>query len=322
MALKKSNNCNWIKFSKPSDKAELKYQLFLQFIAHCQWFKLKKYANDNNVKIIGDIPIYANYESSDVYFNQDDFILCDRKMTYVSGACPDDVDIYGQKWNQPVYSFDNQKLNDYKLFIKKYLYIDSLFDVIRIDHFRAFDNFYVVPANKTPADGRWMLGPGSDFFDILFTQVDREKFVVEDIGRLRKETVDLREKYNLPGAKIFEYTFNFYEGKDVFLTTGNSIVYPGNHDNNTICGWYNDLSSGDKRVLNNYLADYNGNINEKVIKHLMNHPYKYLIVMIQDILGQGKNARINIPGTQKNQWKYRLTSLDGIDEKLNKILED
>ena len=167
-----------------------------------------------------------------------------------------------------------------------------------------------------------MLGPGSDFFDILFTQVDREKFVVEDIGRLRKETVDLREKYNLPGAKIFEYTFNFYEGKDVFLTTGNSIVYPGNHDNNTICGWYNDLSSGDKRVLDNYLADYNGNINEKVIKHLMNHPYKYLIVMIQDILGQGKNARINIPGTQKNQWKYRLTSLDGIYEKLNKILED
>lgn len=320
MALKKSNKCGWLKFTKSYDEEEYSYQLFLQFIAQYEWFKLKKYANENGVKIIGDIPIYSNYESSDVYFNQNDFILCNGKMSYVSGACPDEVDVYGQKWNQPVYSFDNQKLNNYKLFMEKYLYTDKLFDLIRIDHFRAFDNFYVVPVNGKPKDGIWLQGPGQSFFDKLFTKISSEKFVVEDIGKLRKQTVELREKYNLPGAKIFEYTFNFKTGQDEYINTSNEIVYPGNHDNNTILGWYNSLNEKEKETLNKFLENYKGTINQKIIKYLNEEPHKYLIVMLQDILEQDAKSRINLPGKNENQWKYRLTDISEVNQKLKYIM--
>ena len=320
ISLKKSNNNNsWCEFINSYDEDEYKYQVFLQFVAHKQWFNLKKYANDNNIEIIGDLPIYVNYESSDVYFNQDDFLLEDKKMKYVSGASPDYFCKEGQKWGHPLYDFVNQKNNNYQYMLNKYLYTDKLFDVIRIDHFKAFDAFYKIPIDKTPMHGEWIKSGGDKLLELIFNYVDDNKYVVEDLGADLADLYVLRDKYNLKGMKIFEYCYDFKEFKDNCTNTSNMIVYPGNHDNNTILGWYNSLSDDDKDSLNTFLEKYNGSINQKIIKYLYNQPFKYLVFMIQDILEQDENYRINIPGMSGNQWSYRLESFNDIDNKL-KIL--
>lgn len=323
MALKKANNYkSWCDFDVSYDIEEYEYQVFLQFIAHLQWFNLKKYANDNNVEIIGDLPIYVNYESSDVYFNKDIFLLDDNQMKYVSGASPDYFSSEGQKWGHPLYNFDNLKLNNYQYMIDKYLYTDKLFDIIRIDHFKAFDSFFKIPIDKSPKYGEWIKSPGEELLDLIFKNVNHNKYIVEDLGDDLNNLYVLRDKYQLAGMKIFEYSFNFGRNKDECINTSNMIVYPGNHDNNTILGWYNGLSISEQNILNKFLNKYDGSINKKIIKYLLEQPYKYLIFMAQDILEQDENYRINIPGIGNNQWSYRLVNLDEFDKSLNTIFSE
>lgn len=323
MALKKCNdNKSWVEFVNVCNELEYKYQVFLQFVAHRQWFNLKKYANDNNIKIIGDLPIYVNYESSDVYFHQNDFLLDDKKMSYVSGASPDYFSEEGQKWGHPLYNFNNQKKDNYQYMINKYLYNDKLFDVIRIDHFKAFDAYYKIPIDKSPKYGEWNKNNGDEILDLIFSYVNPDKFIVEDLGSDLEDLYKLRDKYNLCGMKIFEYSFDFTTKSDRYIDLSNMIVYPGNHDNNTVLGWYNSLSSEQKEILEQFLNAYIGSINEKVIKYLMTQPYRYLILMIQDILGLDENYRINIPGIADNQWNYKLDSFDTIDSKLKNLFNE
>ena len=318
-----NNNKSWSEFDAVNyDEREYKYQVFLQFVAHNQWFKLKKYANDNNIEIIGDLPIYINYESSDVYFNQDDFLLEDKKMKYVSGASPDYFSADGQKWGHPLYDFDNQMKNNYRYMLNKYLYTDKLFDVIRIDHFKAFDCFYKIPIDLPPIAGEWIKSPGDDLLKLIFSYVAPNKYIVEDLGAELDTLYKLRDKYNLKGMKIFEYSYDFKTFKDNCTNTSNMIVYPGNHDNNTILGWYNSLSNEDKDSLNKFLNNYTGTINQKIIKYLYNQPFKYLVFMIQDILELDENYRINIPGIGDNQWSYRLENFNEIDAKLEKLFSE
>lgn len=319
MALKiKNNNDSWINFKDDYDLEEYNYQMFLQFIAQREWFNLKKYANNNNIEIIGDLPIYPSYESSDLYFHHHEFILNDNKMEFVSGASPDYFNCEGQKWGHPLYDFEYQRNNNYKYMLNKYLYVDSLFDIIRIDHFKAFDAYFKIPINKSPKSGTWIKSNGDLMLEYIFKFVNPNKYIVEDLGTDLNDLYILRDKYNLPGMKIFEYTFDF-KNKSEFEDSSNMIVYPGNHDNNTIVGWYNGLNVDNKKVLDDFLVNYSGEINEKIIKYLMDKPYKYLIILIQDILGQNEEYRINKPGIADGQWNYRLESFDNIDQNLKKL---
>ena len=320
MALKATNNYrHWKYFINDYDALEYDYQAFLQFIAEYQWNELKKYAEKNDIKIIGDLPIYVNYDSSDVYFNKKCFMLNNDDLDFVSGASPDYFNTAGQKWFHPLYDFTHQKQDNYQYLIKKYIYNTKLFDVIRIDHFRAFSTFYKIPINKSPKEGMWIEGPSYDFLDNLFSVVNKNKFIVEDLGDNLDEVIKLRDYYNLPGMKIFQYTFDFCYKKDTCLNSSNLVVYPGNHDNNTIIGWYNGLDALQKIALDEFLINYSGNINERVIHYLMNQPAKYLIFMVQDILGLSSDYRINIPGDIKNQWQYRMIDFKEFEEKI-KIL--
>lgn len=324
IAIKKSNNNkSWCDFdTEVYDEEEYKYQVFLQFVAHRQWFNLKKYANDNSVKIIGDLPIYVNYESSDVFFNQSDFLLENKQMKYVSGASPDYFSVDGQKWGHPLYNFDNQKQNNYKYMLNKYLYTDKLFDVIRIDHFKAFESFYKIPIDKPPVHGEWIKSPGNEILKLLFNYIDCQKYIVEDLGSDLDELHILRDKYNLTGMKVFEYTFDFESNHDNCINTSNMIVYPGNHDNNTILGWYNNLTNTEQEALNKFLNKYAGTINEKIIHYLKEQPYKYLIIMLQDVLELDETYRINIPGMCGNQWGYRLENFNNIESKLQNLFNE
>lgn len=323
VALKCANNDkSWRNFTNDYDIEEYKYQLFLQFIALKQWFILKKYANDNAIEIIGDLPIYVNYESSDVYFNQDDFLLENKMMKYVSGASPDYFNINGQKWGHPLYDFNHQKLNNYQYFLDKYLYTDKLFDVIRIDHFKAFDAFYKIPIASDPIAGEWIKSPGKDILKLIFKYVDANKYIVEDLGTDLNSLYELRDNYRLKGMKIFEYCFDFKLKRDNCINTSNMIVYPGNHDNNTILGWYNNLTIDEQNILNNFLIDYKGTINQKIIKYLLNQPAQYVVFMIQDVLELDEKARINVPGIENNQWNYQLKNFNNIDSKLKQLFNE
>lgn len=318
MSLKENNNnCSWHNFINKYDENEFKYQSFLQFIAEYQWLNLKAYANKKNISIIGDLPIYVTYESSDIYYHRQSFQLNKDKMEYVSGASPDYFSSDGQKWGNPIYDFDFQKKDNYQYLLKRYEYANKLFDITRVDHFRAFSSYYKIPIDKSAIDGIWEEGPGHEFIDLLSSKINLSKLVVEDLGADLEKVYLLRDYYKLSGMKIFMYTFNFSTGNDECLDSHNMIVYPGNHDNNTILGWYKKLSPKNKDTLKKFLKEYHGPINEKIIKYLLDKPYRFLIIMVQDILGDYENARINIPGANK-QWTYRLTSFEKLKKNLKK----
>ena len=209
MSLKaNNNNCSWYNFINKYDENEFKYQSFLQFIAEYQWLNLKAYANKKNISIIGDLPIYVTYESSDIYYHRQSFQLNKDKMEYVSGASPDYFSSDGQKWGNPIYDFDFQKKDNYQYLLKRYEYANKLFDITRVDHFRAFSSYYKIPIDKSAIDGIWEEGPGHEFIDLLSSKIDLSKLVVEDLGADLEKVYLLRDYYKLSGMKIFMYTFN------------------------------------------------------------------------------------------------------------------
>lgn len=291
------------------------YLMFLQFILDKQWRELKEYANSKNIKIIGDMPIYPDFNSAEVEYNTRCFELVNGKMEYVSGASPDYFNSEGQKWGHPLYDFEYIKKHKYEYLLKRYKEFLNRYDVIRIDHFRAFDTYYKIPINSSPKDGFYVEGPREDFLDKLFEITTSDRFIVEDLGDIRKETEELRDKYNFTKMKILQYTLNLDNIKDEYNDSDNMVVYTGNHDNNTIIGWYNNLSDVQKENLNRFLKENDieeEKINRALIKYCLKSVAKYAIFPVQDIIGLDENSRINIPGDEgaENNWSWKLLDFD------------
>lgn len=300
------------------------YYLFIQYILHKQWRELKKFANEKGVKIIGDLPIYPDFNSCEVKYNAKYYDLVNGKMEYVSGASPDYFNSKGQKWGHPLYDFSQMKLDNYKYLVDRYIKFLELFDIIRIDHFRAFDSYYKVPINKSAKEGFYVEGPGTAFFDELFKYTTSDRFIVEDLGDIRKETEELRDKYNFTKMKILQYTLNLKTKQDEYDDSNNMVVYTGNHDNNTIMGWYNSLSNLEKKNLELFLNEhkcYDEKINYALIKYCLNSNAKIVIIPVQDIIGLDEKSRINLPGHEfEDNWSWEL--LDFEELKLNiKVLK-
>ena len=184
---------------------DIKYYLFLQYILHLEWSKIKEYANSKNVKILGDMPIYPDYNSSEVFKNKDMYQLKDG-FKYVSGASPDYFDRNGQKWGHPLYDFEEMKKDNYKYLINRYLDANKKFDMVRIDHFRAFDSYFKIPIDKDAKEGFYEPGPSYALFDELFKSTTSDKFVVEDLGSELEETIKLRDYYDFMGMKVLQNT--------------------------------------------------------------------------------------------------------------------
>ena len=298
------------------------YYQFLQFICFKQWMELKKYANSKNIKIIGDMPMYPEFLSVDTKYNPECFEMKDGKFTFEAGTPPDYFNSDGQKWDSPVYNVENMKKDNYKYLVNRFKYHLNLFDIIRIDYFRGYDSFYKIPIGCSGKDGLYVDGVGYAFFDELFKDrnISIDNIFIEDLGDIREETKKLREYYGFTRQKILQFTIDLDNLYDKDNESENVLVFAGNHDCNTIYGWYKSLNDYYKERLKEFLRLNNCNdinVNIGLMQYLMKCKAGLAIITVQDVLGLDEKNRINIPGTTSDEnWSWKLTSFNDFRERI------
>lgn len=319
------SNCEiteYAKFINELNGTPEAYTLFLQYILHKQWLEIKYYANSKNIKIIGDMPIYPVFNSAETKYNSKYFEMENGKFTFESGTPPDYFNSEGQKWGNPVYNIDNMKKDNYKYLVDRFKYQLNLFDKVRVDYFRGYDSYFKIPIGKTGKEGYYVDSVSYGFFDELFKDknIKVEDLIIEDLGDIRKETVDLREHYGFTRQKILQFAINLNELYDSDNEAENVLVSPGNHDCPTMYGWYKTLSDENKERLKEFLRRnecYDININIGIIQYCLKCKAKIAIITVQDILGLDDSARINVPGTDSPlNWSWKLTGFDELKERI------
>ena len=305
-------------------KEEILFYEFQQYLFNTQWRKLKKYANDKGVKIIGDIPIYVALDSADTWANPELFQLDEnRRPTGVAGCPTDAFSATGQLWGNPLYKWDYHKETEYAWWIQRISYCYKLYDVVRIDHFRGFDEYYNIPFGDTTAEfGRWEKGPGYDLFKVMKKKIGNKPVIAEDLGFLTPTVNQLLKKSGYPGMKVLQFAFDSREESDYLPHnyTANSVVYTGTHDNDTTVGWYQTISRRDRSFARKYLNIKTGRELEwNFIRAALGSVSDTAVIPMQDYLGLGSEARINVPSTLGTNWKWRMTKgqiPEGLAEKI------
>lgn len=304
---------------------EIAYIQFLQFIFIKQFNLLKIHAHKKGISIMGDLPLYVGNDSADVYEYRKCFQLdTNNYPLFVSGASPDYFSKDGQLWGHPLYNWDYLKRSRYNFWVKRLKWNNEIFDILRVDHFRAFDTYWSVPyGSKTARDGKWLEGPSYHFLDSIYKQLPNLNMIVEDLGELRDEVHQLRDHYNLLGMRVMQFSFGEAERKLHYKIPKQCVVYTGTHDNAPLKQWYEELDDKDK--MRNIMIElgYKGdNVVSDVLEYTLACDALISIIPLQDYLGYGKEARINLPGTVGNyNWSYRLTSFDDYLECVESIKE-
>lgn len=284
---------------------EINFIVFKQMIALRQWEKILSFANKNGIKIISDIPFYVGYDSVDFITHENEFLIKDNhQLTYVSGVGPDYFSKDGQLWGTPIYDFKKMKENNYSFLINRLIYCANLSNLIRLDHFRAFDTYYVIPSEeKTALNGKWEIGPRESFFFQLYKKKPDIHLIAEDLGELFPSVIELRNRLDLPGMHvcIFNLLNNYNED------TSNKIVYSGTHDNDTLLGFLNKLNTKDKSLLCKKFHCNSKQLFDKVYRYIDKLPSLITIFPIQDILKMNSRFRMNTPGIMNDKnWKFKL----------------
>ncbi len=304
---------------------EILYYKFLQYTFFEQWYELKKYANEKGIKIVGDIPIYISYDSSDVWANPELYKLdVYGNPSKVAGVPPDYFSKTGQLWGNPIYKWDKMKENDYKWWRERLKVLMKMFDIIRIDHFRGFESYWEIPGEeKTAVNGKWVKGPGSHFFSNLKKHLGELPLIAEDLGIITEEVTRLRNEFNFPGMRVLQFEFEegWQKGFSSYINEKNTVVYTGTHDNNTILGWYNNIPENIKRYAEKYL-NLVTELNEKdicwyFIEFAMRSNADTVIIPLQDIFCMGSETRMNLPGSVNGNWEWRFDS-NLLTEKVSK----
>jgi 4-alpha-glucanotransferase len=305
---------------------EISFYKFQQFMFIKQWLKLKEYANQNGIKIIGDIPIYVAFDSADAWANPELFQFdINRQPTSVAGCPPDAFSATGQLWGNPLYDWEYHKRTSYAWWIQRIAYSFKLYDVVRVDHFRGFDEYYSIPfGSLTAQNGQWRKGPGYDIFNAIKNALGDLAIIAEDLGFLTESVLELVKRTGYPGMKVLEFAFDSREAGDYMPHNynKNSIVYTGTHDNETITEWYDKLNSEDKKLAIDYLDIDKSKIEDvhwKFIRLAFFTVSDLAIIPIQDYLGLGSEGRINTPSTLGNNWKWRLLENEFTPELVEKI---
>lgn len=323
---------NWIvdkKFDLTPYEDKINYEIFVQYIFYKQWMKLKAYANENNIKIVGDIPFYVGLDSLDVWENQQYFeITKDGNPKLIAGVPPDNFSATGQRWGNPIYNWEKIKEDDFSFWINRLAYNGKLYDIVRLDHFRAFDTYWVIDSkNETAIEGEWLFAPGYELFEKIKKDLKDVEFIAEDLGEIRPEVFELRDYFNLKGMVIIQTDIRATE-KNYIYAPENSICYTGTHDNKTIMDWFEDLSEEEKENINKLFQKIgirNENIYDNFFEFAIRCDSEYVIIPLQDILGLGKEARINTPATlDEKNWSYKFKSMEKLKEKeefLKEIIE-
>ncbi len=305
-------------------KEEILFYEFQQYLFDTQWRKLKKYANDRGVKIIGDIPIYVALDSADTWANPELFQLDEnRRPTGVAGCPPDAFSATGQLWGNPLYKWDYHKETEYAWWIQRISYCYKLYDVVRIDHFRGFDEYYNIPFGDTTAEfGRWEKGLGYDLFKVMKKKIGDKPVIAEDLGFLTPTVNQLLKKSGYPGMKVLQFAFDSREESDYLPHnyTANSVVYTGTHDNDTTVGWYQVINRRDRSFAKKYLnIKSSRELEWNFIRAALGSVSDTAVIPMQDYLGLGSEARINVPSTLGTNWKWRMVKgqiPEGLAEKI------
>ena len=323
----KSQEINeYAEFMSSITHKEKDYYLFLQYILYKQWMELKQYANSKGIEIIGDMPVYPAFKSCETKYHSECFDMEGEIFTFEAGTPPDYFNSDGQKWGNPVYNVENIKKDDYSYLIKRFEYYLSLFDKIRVDYFRGYDSFFKIPINKSGREGYYVDGVGYGFFDKLFknSNVKIENLIIEDLGDIREETIEMRKYYGFTRQKILQFTIDLYNLYDRDNEDENVLMFPGNHDCQTIYGWYKSLNDDYKAKLKSFLRsnDCNDiNVNLGIMQYCMKCKAKIVIITVQDILGLDDSSRINVPGieTDKN-WSWKLKDFEDFKERIKDFI--
>ena len=319
------NNVSWgewetdIKFRKPEAMSRYKNELsddigyweFIQFEFYRQWAALKKYANDNGIEIIGDIPIYMGYDSVDVWANQGEFQL-DENLTpiKVAGVPPDAFSDAGQKWGNPLYDYEKMEANDFSWWRKRMKASARLYDVIRIDHFIGIVKYYTIPADMPDArQGEYRQGPGQKLLDAINESIGDKKIIAEDLGVEVPEVAKILKDNGYPGMKVLEFAFGG-DRKNPHLPynyTQNLVCYGGTHDNETLLGFFEDRGDWELGYAYDYLDTRD---RRRMVDQVFRAAYSSVAVLTvfaaQDILKLGNWARMNLPSSMGNNWKWRM----------------
>ncbi|MEO0334293.1 MAG: 4-alpha-glucanotransferase, partial [Bacteroidota bacterium] len=286
---------------------------FEQFIFFRQWNTLKAYCRRKGVKFLGDIPFYTGYDSADVWAHQDIFKLKKTKRPKaIAGVPPDYFSKTGQLWGMPVFDWKQLKEKNYHWWMHRVTHNLSMFDLVRLDHFRAFSAFWEVDASeKTAINGKWKKGPQSEFFKKLRKKHKKLPIIAEDLGDIDQPVHDLMNEFGLPGMKVLHFAFGADMPKSSYILhhhVPNSVVYTGTHDNNTTRGWFKRLKVTDRRRLSDYLQQ---EVTEQNAAYLlsclaMQSVGKLCVVPMQDFLNLGEEAIMNRPSTATGNWLWRM----------------
>ena len=320
----------------PQVKAELKsllhnemsFYYFVQFIFHKEWMELKEYANENEVKIIGDIPLFVSMDSADVWANQELFQLdSEGYPTVVAGVPPDYFSETGQLWGNPLYDWDKHAKDGYAWWVSRIQHQLRLSDYIRIDHFRGLESYWAVPAGEeTAINGKWIPGPGENLFYAIENALGKDlPIIAEDLGLITPEVAALRDQFGFPGMRILQFAFDG-EDASTFLPhqfdTRNCVCYTGTHDNNTTKGWYASASEYSRDKVRCYMNTDGYNIHWDFLRTCLGTIASFAIIPLQDVLGVGEEGRMNTPGVSVKNWAWRYQSYelsDGLADALAKI---
>ncbi|MDD6174256.1 MAG: 4-alpha-glucanotransferase [Firmicutes bacterium] len=282
----------------------------LQYWFHEQWSALKQYANEHGVFIIGDIPIYVSPDSSDLWTQPSLFQTDqDGELTEVAGCPPDAFSADGQLWGNPLYRWEEHRRTGYQWWINRLRYAETVFDVVRIDHFRGFSGYYAVDAKApTAADGRWRLGPGSSFVHCIRDALPEIRIIAEDLGYLTPDVHALLDESGFPGMKVLQFAFDSREESDYLPHNypRNCVVYTGTHDNTTTEDWQHSAPAEDVRFAREYIHAGSHDFTRQFIRAAMASVGNTVIIPMQDWLELGAEARINTPGTLGGNWVWRM----------------
>ncbi|MDR0540008.1 MAG: 4-alpha-glucanotransferase [Spirochaetaceae bacterium] len=321
--LKKHDNETLNKIKKEY-KDSVQYYFFEQYIAHKQWDELARYARKNNISIIGDMPIYVALDSADVWAHSGFFDLkADMQPAAVAGCPPDPFAKNGQLWGNPLYNWDAIRRDGFVWWRRRLNESFTLYDVLRIDHFRGFESYYTVNAGvKSAKDGVWKPGPGIDFVNMIREHFPGKKIIAEDLGYQTPELKKFLAKSGFPGTKVLQFAFDSREKANALYMPynyeQNSVVYTGTHDNCTSAAWPENANEKDRLYAEKFLNVQKGNWAQAFVNAALMSPSRTAIIPFQDYLGLGNEARMNVPATiGGGNWRYRVKKTD-INDKLAK----
>ena len=309
---------------------EIEFQQYLQFKFFDQWNALKAYANKKGIKLIGDIPIYVAMDSADAWAHPELFQLDERNVPVaVAGCPPDGFSATGQLWGNPLYRWDYHRQTGYSWWLSRLWYCFQMYDVVRIDHFRGFDEYYSIPYGENSAiNGHWEKGPGIDLFRTAEQNLGWHEVIAEDLGYVTDSVRQLVRDSGFPGMKVLEFAFDSRDSGSAndYLPhnyTENCVAYTGTHDNETVAGWLNSITKEEQQMARDYLADqYTPKkwLYKSFIAAAMRSNAKTCIIPMQDWLGLDNRFRMNTPSTIGTNWRYRLTGEELTEELKEEIL--